>query len=175
MAVHLLSARRLAEDLARERVTPREQAIYLATSSVLWLIPGYFNIMHWPLSQDQPFTGAYWWMEFTMLVLVNVVGTFYCLRQCRRDPQRHFMVDFGCLYTPVAIVWLAATWAAFYAALWALPYVVESMSANSDARAFRYLYARLHDLLLYLVIVGQVFAIYWSVGRYMRRAAELRS
>lgn len=175
MALHLLSARRLAEDLAAERVSARDQAIYLAVSGVLWLIPGYFYISRWPLSQDQPFAAAYWWIEFAMLALVNVAGTFYCLHQCRRDPQRHFMIDFGCLYTPVAIACLVATWAAFYAALWALPHVVDAMTDKGDTRGFRHLYARLHDVLLYLVMVGQLFAIYWGVGRYMRRAAELRS
>jgi hypothetical protein len=175
MALHLLSASRLADDLAAARVTPREQATYLAVSGSLWLIPGYFSIAHWPMSQDQPFATAYWWTEFAMLVLVNGAGVFYCLQQCRIDPSRHFVIDFACLYAPVAIVTLTATWAAFHALLWALPHVLAHVADPYDARSSRYLYTRVHDLLLYVVIVGQLFAIYWGTGRYMRRAAERRA
>jgi hypothetical protein len=172
MRLHLFNARRLAEDLAAGRVSPRQQAYYLAISFVAWLIPYYFAIAVLPASFASPFATALYWAEFAMLVLINMVGVFYCLRQCRVDPGRHFMVDFGCLYAPVTIVVLAATWGAFHAGAWLL---LRFMSGGGDFDTASYLHARLHDVLRYLTIVGQVFLIYAVVGHYMRRAAELRA
>jgi hypothetical protein len=174
MRLHLLNARRLAEELAAGRVRPREQAAYLAITSVAWLVPSYFGIWSYPATVNEPFSFAYHWTEFAMLVLVNVVGVFYCLRQCRIEPARHFLVDFTCLFAPVALVVLTVTWALFHGSVRALPYVVDVI-ARDDFRTANYLLLRLHDLLLYITVVGQACVMYWVVGRYMRRAAELRA
>jgi hypothetical protein len=56
----------------------------------------------------------------------------------------------------------------------ALPTIVSWMLREEDFRGASYLISRLHDLMLYVTVVGQVAVILWVVGRYMRRASELR-
>lgn len=168
MRLHLLNARRLAEDLAAGRVKSHEQAAYLAISFIAWLFPYYLGFAVSPTSFPDAFATALYWSEFAMLVLINWFGLFHCLRQCRIDPSRHFMIDFGCLYAPVTIVVMAGTWALFHAAMWGVPRMLHNVH---DAG---YLYLRAFDTLRYITIVGQMFLIYAVVGHYMRRAAQLR-
>jgi hypothetical protein len=174
MRLHLFNAARLARELAAGEVGPRQQAAYMAISSIAWLIPFYFGIHASPWATNEPFAVAYHWTEFAMLALTNVFGVFYCLSQCRTDPARHFMIDFSCLYTPVAIIVITVAWATYHAFVRALPTIVSWMLREEDFRGANYLISRLHDLMLYVAVVGQVAAIYWIVGRYMRRASELR-
>ena len=172
MRLHVLSARRLSDELAAGRVTPRAQAAYIAVTSVVWLLPYYFGIVVGRASLDGGFAFGMYWMEFAMLVVINVAGAFHCLRQCRVAPERHFVIDFTCLYAPVAIVVLAATWGAFHAAIWILP---RAMASIDNYRMAEYLTLRGHDVLLYLTIVGQLFLMYALVAHYMRRTSALRA
>jgi len=170
--LHLFSARRLSDELAAGEVSPRQQAWYLVVSFVTWLLPYYLGLAANPVSRDSWFAFGLYWMEFGMLVLTNVVGVFYCLRHCRTAPQRHFLVDFTCLYTPVSLVVLAATWAGFHAIAWALP---RALASVDDYRTADYLTLRLYDVIRWLTVVGQLFLIYFIVGRYMRRTSDLRA
>ena len=174
MRLHLFNAARLTRELAAGEVGVREQASYWAISAVAWLVPTYFGIYGSPWVANEPFAFAYHWTEFTMLALANVLGIFYCLSQCRSDPARHFVVDLTCLFTPVSIVVLAVSWAAFHALVRTLPRIVDGMVRSEDFRGATFVLSRLHDLFLYVTVVGQVAVIYWVVGRYMRRASELR-
>ena len=174
MRLHLFNAARVARELAAGEIGPREQAGYLVASFIAWYIPVYFGIYAGPWATNEPFAVAYHWTEFAMLTLVNVIGVFHCLAQCRVDPARHFVIDLSCLYAPVTIVVLAVSWAAFHAFVRAIPWIVSWMLREDDFRGASYLISRLHDLFLYVTVVGQVAASYWIVGRYMRRASELR-
>jgi hypothetical protein len=167
VALHLLSAARLAADLADGRVGPRAQAAYLAFSFVIWLVPVTFHIAVAPARFDA-FGKAVWFGEFFALLAVNFIGAFYCLRQCRVEPGRHFMVDCSCLMVPVTVVALAVTWLGFYAALglagqwWPQAWSIER-------------FEHFHDALTFIVVVGQMAWIYRRVGKYMATTAQLRS
>lgn len=167
MAVHLLSAAKLAADLADDCVGPRDQAIYLATSFVVWLVPSYLNIFP-PMASLDAFATTIWYGEFIALVLLNFSGVFYCLRQCRIDPRRNFVVDCCCLMAPVTLVVLVVTWLSFYVALglagtwWPNAWSLEG-------------FKHFHDALVFGVVVGQLAWIYRRVGKYMARAAEMRA
>ena len=173
MRLRFFNAARLAEDLAAGAVTPRQQAGYVAITFVAWLLPYYFYVWVYPAVMDGQFATGLYWMEFAMLVVVNIAGPFYCLRQCRVDPARHFLVDFTCLYAPAAVIVLAASWAVFhFTAMWLMPRALAGM----DDRGFaNFLGLRIHDVLRYLTVIGQIVLIYAAVGHFMRRAAELRA
>ena len=166
---------RLADRLAAGEVTPREQATYLIAGSVMWLVLTYSGIWRWPVSTDEPFATAFRAGEFAMLVVVNVAGVLYCLGHCRREPARHFAVDFCCLFTVVGFWVLATTWAAFHLVAWVLPSVIDRLMADSSFRATSYTLFRVHDFALYLTVVGQMALTYWIVGRLMSRASERRA
>jgi hypothetical protein len=167
VALHLLSAAKLAADLADDAVHVREQAIYFAVSAAIWLVPAYLNVFPAAASSDALGKGL-WYAEFIALVLVNFAGAFHCLRQCRVDPRRHFLVDCSCLMAPVTLLVIAVTWLAFY--------VVRGLAGAWWPNAWpleRFLHFQ--DALVLIVLVGQLTWIYRRVGKYMARAAEMRS
>jgi hypothetical protein len=167
VALHLLSAARLAADLADDDVAVRDQAIYLAVSFALWLVPGYLHV--YPVRAGSGATTFWLWQsEFVALFLVHFAGAFYCLRQCRVEPRRNFLVDFTCLSAPVTLFVLVATWLGFYVALgivgkvWPNAWSLETFHA-------------VHDALLSIVVVVEFSWMYRRVGKYMARAAEMRA
>ena len=172
MRLHLFNARRLSDELAAGAVTPREQAAYLAVSFVAWLLPFYVGVAVSPLAKGSWFASGLFWTEFAMLVLINIVGPFYCLRQCRVAPERHYLVDLTCLYASVSVLVLTATWALFHGAIWMLLRVVKGIE---EPRQAGYVLERGHDVILYVTVVGQVFLVYLLVGHYMRRTSALRA
>jgi hypothetical protein len=176
MAIHLFSVRPLVEKLAAGAVPAADQAKYLMLGFVVWLLPVYLYISPSSASRDPQWLLAMTLAEGFMLAVVNVAGVSLCLRRCTVDPDRHFMKDFGCLYLPVSVLVLAATWGAFHAVVWTalhfgvdLPDFFWSKRTGGETTLHR-----LYDTLRYLVIVGQTFLIYWLVGVNIERVAELR-
>ena len=177
MTLHWLSATNLDVKLAAGRVTPREQALYLATGFIVWLIPGYLFVTP-SLSPDDPkwFFGL-WFYEFAMIVLTTFAGAFYCLRKCHVDPKRNFLIDFSCLYLPVSVTTLAVTWGTFHALValrgpWLL--LLERAFDRPPQLLSALASVRFFELLRFFAIVGSNFAAFYRIGRHMGKIAELR-
>jgi hypothetical protein len=177
MTLHWLSATNLGAKLAAGHVSAREQALYLAGSFVVWLLPGYLFIVpaRWP--EDPVWFYGLWFYELAMMVLISVAGALHCLDKCRVDARRNFLVDFSCLYLPVSVTTLTAAWAIFYA-LVALrrPWLELLLAVFDRPPAFLSGLAsgRFFQLLVFFAIVGSNFAVFYRIGRHMARISELR-
>jgi len=115
MAIRLLSAKRTGDDLAAGRVSAADQSLYLNASFLIWIIPAYLFLFPAPRTLDPEFFWTLWLVELAIVVLCCSVGIGYCLRNCRVDPARNFLVDFSCLNAPVSLTTLAVVWGAYYA------------------------------------------------------------
>jgi len=186
MALHLLSADRLGNRLASDTVSPREQAHYVVVGFVVWLLVSYLPIMHAPglFSGTYPYgpldSGPFgpiglWLYELVLLIVINVVGVFYCLPKCRVEPRRNFLVDFFCLSTPVTVTTLAVVWGIFHLYASVLPWWLQFESFQSRPKWFELFYSiRFLDLMRFLAMVMTSFLIFLRVGNYMERVAALR-
>ena len=159
MTIRLFSAKRAGDDLAAGRITAGDQSLYLTASFLIWMIPAYLFLFPSPRSSDPGFFWAVWLVELALLVLLCITGIGYCLRKCRVDPARNFLVDFSCLNAPVSLTTLAAVWAAFYLVTETLPWF-----ASSSA----------YDLLRLLASTGAVLIVFLRIGKHMSRVASLR-
>lgn len=157
--IRLISAKRVGDDLAAGRIAAVDQSLYLTASFLIWMIPAYLFIFPAPRTNDPGFFWAVWLIELALLVLFCIVGIGYCLRQCRVDPTRHFLVDFSCLNVPVSLTTLAAVWAGFYLLAETLPWFASS---------------RAHDLLRLLASAAAVLIVFLRIGKHMNRVASLR-
>lgn len=106
---------------------------------------------HWPI----------WWYEGLTLTLINGVGYFYCLRQCTISPSQNFLVDFCCLYTPVAISTLIVTWLVFHGLVKLIP-LMFSLSLT------------FYEALRLVAYLGSTALIFIRTGAEIRRVAKLR-
>ena len=176
--LHLFSSRRLTEDLAAGRVSSREQAAYLIVSFLTWTAAGYLYVMPSSRSTDPSFFWTLWLFEFVLVVLFTVAGVNFCLGKCRVDAKANFLVDFSCLYAPVALWTIVTVWGAFYV-LTELPLVIIGRWNEKAPEQLMLLpwlsSSRAYDLLRFLAYVGMTFYIYLRVGEHMARVSELRS
>ena len=174
MRIHILSANRLAEDLAAGRVSAREQAVYIALGFCAWNLVYYLNVVPPRLSEGDFF----WWLQMVegaLVILLNLTGVMFCLRKCRNDPRRDFAIFFSCLYLPVSVSTVIVVWGAFHLltdGLWALsrhgyyPGWLPSYPWLSSLRGF--------DVLSFLAYVATIFVIFLRIGGSMERISNLQ-
>ena len=164
MAFHLFRTSRVAKDLAAGGVSPSEQAGYLIVSFLAWTLPFYLFLIPSPVSDDPVFFSWMWLTEFVVVVAIFVTGVHYCLRRCRVDARANFVIDFSCLYSPVALTTSIVIWGTFHL-LTTLPAWMGLPWLSSG-------YA--YDVVRLGFYLAAILAIFWRVGEHMERVSELR-
>jgi hypothetical protein len=162
VSVRLISAKRVGDDLAAGRVTAGEQSLYLTASFLIWLIPAYLFLFPAPRTNDPEFFWGIWLIELALVVLFCTVGIGFCLRKCRVQPARHFLVDFSCLNAPISLTTLTIVWGSFY--------LVAEGASMSGALASSHAY----DVLRLFASAGAVLVVFLRIGKHMSRVASLR-
>src|SRR5687768_11182980 len=176
MAFHLLRTSRVATDLAARGVSPGEQAGYLIISFLAWTVPFYLYVIPAPLADDARFTAWMWLLEFVLVVAIFVTGVSYCLRKCRVDPRANFLVDFSCLYAPVALSTSLVIWGAFHL-MTTLPagLIARAGPGHEALRVLPWLSsAYFYDILRLLFYLAAILVIFWRVGEHMERLSSAR-
>jgi cation transport ATPase len=158
MALHFLRTTRVADDLAARNVSAAEQAGYLVISFLAWTVPFYLYLIPAPRAEQSAFAAWLWLIEFVLVVAIFIGGVHYCLRKCRVDPRANFLVDFSCLYAPVALSTSIVIWTAFH--------LVALLPAFSPAHAY--------DALRLVFYLAATLVIFWRVGKHMERLSGLR-
>lgn len=167
MAIRLISAKGVDDDLAAGRITAREQSLYLIASFLIWIIPAYLFLFPTPRTDDFHFFWAVWLIELAFLVLFCVVGIGFCLGKCRVDPTRHFLVDFSCLNAPISLTTLTIVWGGFYI-------LTEPVFALLSG-TFPWLRSSLaYDIVRMIASAGAVFIVFLRIGRHMNRVSLIR-
>lgn len=161
MAIRLFSAKRAGDDLAAGRIGAADQSLYLIASFLIWLIPAYLFLFPVPRTQDSEFFWAIWLLELAIVVVACIMGIGYCLRNCRVDPARNFLVDFSCLNAPVSLTTLAVVWGGYYLAEGVL-----ILSAVASTRVY--------DVVRLLASSAAVIAVFIRIGGHMHRVSVLR-
>jgi hypothetical protein len=159
MTIRLLNAKRVGDDLAAGSLAAGDQSLYLTASFLIWMIPAYLFLFPAPRTNDPNFFWAIWLVELALLVLICIMGIGYCLRKCRVEPKRNFLVDFSCLNAPTSLTTLAVVWGAFHVITLAVPWFAASPA---------------YDLLRLLASAAAVFIVFLRIGKHMERVSSLR-
>ena len=167
MAIRLISAKGVGDDLAAGRITAREQSLYLIASFLIWIVPAYLFLFPAPRTNDPQFFWLVWLIELAFLILFCVVGIGYCLGKCRVDPTRHFLVDFSCLNAPISLTTLTIVWGGFY--ILAEP-VFALLSGTFPWLAS----SRAYDVIRMFASAGAVFIVFTRIGMHMNRVSLIR-
>ena len=174
MRIHIFSARRLAEALAAGRVSAHEQALYLALSFCVWSVVFYLYVVPPPLAEGRIF----WWlwsMEFFFVILFNITGVLFCLRKCRVEPKKNFLIFFSCLYLPVSLSTFAVVWGAFHL-LTTVPWMLARYGMLPGwFPEFAWLSSvPTYDVLRFFLYIGTIFVIFLRTGEHIGRIADLQ-
>jgi hypothetical protein len=176
MTIRLFSAKGVGDDLAAGRVTARKQSLYLTASFLIWIIPAYLFLFPAPRTNDPQFFWWVWLIELALLVLFCVAGIGFCLRKCRVDPTRHFLVDFSCLNAPISLTTLIIVWGGFYLLTEGVFSLLTGMTVEQDpSRQFAWLASSgVYDVLRLLASAGAVFIVFLRIGKHMNRVSLIR-
>lgn len=167
MAIRLISAKAVGDDLAAGRIAAREQSLYLIASFLIWLIPAYLFLFPTPRTVDPHFFWSVWLIELAFVVLFCIVGIGFCLGKCRVDPRRNFLVDFSCLNAPISFTTLTIVWAGFYI-------VTELIFAPLSGTLPWLTSSRAYDVVRMFASAGAVFIVFLRIGKHMNRVSLLR-
>jgi hypothetical protein len=162
VSVRLISAKRVGDDLAAGRVTAGEQSLYLTASFLIWLVPAYLFLFPAPRTNDPEFFWGIWLIELALVVLFCAVGIGFCLRKCRVQPARHFLVDFSCLNAPISLTTLTIVWGTFY------------LLAEGASMSGAFASSQAYDVLRLFASAGAVLIVFLRIGKHMSRVASLR-
>jgi len=176
MTIRLFSASGVGDDLVAGRVTARKQSLYLTASFLIWIIPAYLFLFPAPRTNDPQFFWWVWLIELALLVLFCVAGIGFCLRKCRVDPTRHFLVDFSCLNAPISLTTLIIVWGGFYLLTEGVFSLLTGMTVEQDpSRQFAWLASSgVYDVLRLLASAGAVFIVFLRIGKHMNRVSLIR-
>ena len=159
MTIRLINAKGVGDDLAAGRITATEQSLYLIASFLIWMIPAYLFLIPAPRTEDLQFFWTLWLIELAFIVVACSVGVGFCLRKCRVDPARNFLVDFSCLNAPISLTTLIVVWGSFY--------LITGV-------VFPQLSSRTYDIVRMLASAGAVFLLFSRVGKHMDRVSLMR-
>jgi len=176
MTIRLISAKGVGDDLAAGRITAGEQSLYLTASFLIWMIPAYLFLFPAPRTNDPEFFWGVWLIELAFLVLFCIVGIGFCLRKCRVDPTRHFLVDFSCLNAPISLTTLTIVWGSFYLLTEGASLLSSAMTSEQDpSRWFPWFASsRVYDVLRMFTSAGAVLIVFLRIGKHMNRVSLLR-
>ncbi len=176
MMIRLFSAEGVGDDLAAGRITAPQQSLYLTASFLIWIVPAYFFLFPAPRATDPPFFWSIQLIELALVVLLCITGIRSCLRKCRVDPGRHFLVDFSCLYAPASLTTLAMVWAAFYLLMNGVPWLLSAMTLEQGPPGgLPWLdSAHLYDVVRVFASAGTVFIVFRRIGKHVDRVSTLR-
>jgi hypothetical protein len=174
MAIRLISAKGVGEDLAAGRITASEQSLYLIASFLIWIIPAYLFLFPAPRTNDPQFFWWLWLLELAFLILFCSMGIGFCLRKCRVDPTRNFLVDFSCLNAPISLTTLTLVWGGFYL-LTEIVFALLSGMTFEQSTWFPWLTSsRTYDVMRMLGSAGAVFIVFLRIGKHMNRVSLIR-
>jgi hypothetical protein len=176
MKLHFFSAKRLSLELAANAIGVREQAAYTAIAGVAWLLPFYLFIVP-PFSSSAPYWFyTMWTYQGLTFVFLNIAGPFYCLRRCRVDPARNFLIDFTCLSAPVSVTTIIVGWASFHLLVRGAYAIVSEISFSEEPPQWLSLMlsGRFVDVLIYITSVGILAVSYIRVAHNMDSISRIR-
>ena len=154
--LRLISAKAVADDLAANRIGAKQQSRYLTASFLIWLVPAYLFIFPAPRTIDPGFFWWIWLIELALLVVFCIWGIAFCLRKCRVEPARNFLIDFSCLNAPISLTTLLIVWGAFH--------LMEPWLASS----------RLYDVVRLFASAAAVLVVFLRIGKHMNRVSIAR-
>lgn len=124
--MRILNAGRLAQELARGEVTPREKGYYLFAGFVMWMLVNASGF-----ATASPLWSWASLIETVALVLVTILGFSHAYDAAGGDENPDFVAQFTCLYLPVSVTTIIVVWAGYWSVIAGFR---ESLMAISESR-----------------------------------------
>jgi hypothetical protein len=170
--MHLLRTKPLVTELAAQAVGAEEQAQYLLASLLIWVAAGYLGLA---------FTSGPLWSipciaEGVVTALIHMIGITKCLDAAGARKSTNFLIDFSCLYAPVAITSLLLVWGVYWAIWLGFEETLTTLSQSNLGLAINLsrIGTDFGGFLLFLANVGTQLLIYYRLRRLLSEVRDAR-
>jgi hypothetical protein len=163
--MHLIRTAPLVQRLATGKVDAAEQAKYLALSLVVFTVPGYAGLL-----ASAPYPWPFY-LEGWFIVSITVLGAFAARDAAQASRNPNFLIEFTCLFVPVAITTLISIWSLY----WLLMQLFEkellywSYSQIEFVKRLRNLGTDLPGFSAFLAQVVSTGVIFWRVQNLLKK------
>ena len=109
MTIHIFNARKVADDISKNVISPKEKSYYLLGTFLLF-IPFYYS--------GFVYTNPLWsWLsiyEAFVVTFITIVGLNKTYEAAGADSNQNFVTEFTCLYVPVSITTISLVWLSYW-------------------------------------------------------------
>jgi hypothetical protein len=121
MTIRIFNARKVADDISKNVISPKEKAYYLLGTFLLF-IPFYYS--------GFVYSNPLWsWLsiyEAIVIIFITVVGLNKTYEAAGADSNQNFVTEFTCLYVPVSITTIFLVWLSY----WSIGYAFRESLIN---------------------------------------------
>jgi hypothetical protein len=110
MTIRLFNAKRLALELAQNKVGSRERGYYLIASFLIFIAFYYSGLV-----SANPLWSWLSIYEAVVVSVITVLGFSKAYETAGGDSNPNFVVEFTCLYVPVSVTTMLTVWGAYWA------------------------------------------------------------
>ena len=172
MKLHLLSTKPLVHELAAGTVDAEQQAYYIIANAVFYALVYYSGLVaasSWPLSLPSL-------LEFVVVVAISIYGVFQAYEASGGKGSSSFLVEFTCLFVPVAITTYLPIWIVYWVIRIGFgPFLISLSESHTQlAVNLSQIGTDFFGLLGFLANVGALAFSYWRVVRLVRRVRLVR-
>lgn len=171
MKLHFFNAAKLAEDLAHERLSPRDRAYYLLGGFLFSSCVGYSTLTF--TSAGRTWLALY---EFFFLVAVTIYGFERCYTAANGDNNGSFVSDFICLSFPVGITTTIIAWVVYWGGWQIFQRLVLGMPFESEkiVRTMLWINNELPQITVLLVVVLSNGIFFLRIAAHLARIKFLQ-
>lgn len=127
MKLHFLSATKLDEDIANERLSQKDRAYYMLAGFIFSAVVGYTPLTF--TNAGRAWLGLY---ECLLILVVTIYGFERCYTAANANNNRSFISDFICLALPVGVTTTIIAWGIYWGGWHIFQRIVLTMSFESE-------------------------------------------
>jgi hypothetical protein len=171
MRLHFLNATKLSEDLAQERLAPKDKAFYFLAGIIFATVLNYSTFMF--ANSISTWIGLF---EFLLIIIVTIFGFLKCYNASIGANNQSFISDFICLSLPIGVTTTVVAWAIYWGTWKSYQILVTSISIESQNAADLLVWINNElpwpTVLLTVVVSNAVF--YLRMASYLNRVVVRR-
>lgn len=155
--MYFWSTERLADDLAKDRLTPREKMQYLLTGQAMYVL-----FVSAPLL---PCPDINWILivELALVLAITVLGILRCYQNNGGAAEHGLLEFFICLTVPLFIKVIVLFWGIYAAFFWLTGPFVAKLPADYHPALYSF-----YEISTSLVVVATTAFFYWRMAHHVR-------
>lgn len=162
MTIHILNAKKVADDISKNAISSKEKSYYLL-GTFLVFIPFYYS----GFVYSNPLWSWLSMYEALVVAVINVVGLNKAYEAAGGESNQNFVTEFTCLYVPVSVTTISLVWLSYWVISYAFRESLIKLSSSHLEIAMKLsnIGSDLFGLLIFLASVLVPFITFYRIKK----------